>query len=246
MPTSLKIPACGGAEGFAETCRRMAHGNICAPEDIDAALASYFRPGHLTALRQLPLLWVADRVDEALNSYRAEHAIGGVWEARERVVVALTGGPEGDTINRRAARIAARSAGGDLLAAHVTRSDGLGAGASYAEILHEPALPPGRRRGRRDHARGVRPCRERHPARAGRHSARAAGGFVTGPGTGESLVALSGDIDVHRVTRQRAGRGTLLPSRRRTLSRSRSSPDRSPDSCCRCCSPSDSRSCAAP
>jgi two-component system sensor histidine kinase KdpD len=41
------------------------------------------------------------------------------------VVVALTGGPEGETLIRRAARIAARSTGGDLLALHVTRADGL-------------------------------------------------------------------------------------------------------------------------
>ncbi|WP_435887862.1 histidine kinase [Streptomyces chartreusis] len=123
--------------------RRMAHGNICAPERIDAALANYFRPGNLTALRQLALLWLADRVDEALNTYRAEHAIGGVWETRERVVVALTGGPEGDTIVRRAARIAARSAGGDLLAVHVTRSDGLSAGASHASLARQRRLVEG-------------------------------------------------------------------------------------------------------
>ncbi len=95
---------------------RMAHGDIYAPEKIDGALAGYFRPGDLTALRQSALLWTADRVDEALNSYRAEHAIGAVWETRERVLVALTGGPEGATLIRRAARIADRSAGGDLLA----------------------------------------------------------------------------------------------------------------------------------
>ncbi|MFE7173298.1 ATP-binding protein, partial [Streptomyces sp. NPDC057616] len=45
--------------------------------------------------------------------------------------------------------------------------------------------------------------------------------FLTGLGTGETVVALSGDIDVHRVTHEQAGRGTLLPSRRRTLSTSR-------------------------
>lgn len=62
--------------------RRMAHGNIYAPEAIDAALANYFRPGNLTALRQLALLWVADRVDEALQEYRSRHGIGRVWETR--------------------------------------------------------------------------------------------------------------------------------------------------------------------
>ncbi len=125
--------------------RRMAHGNIYAPEKIDAALADYFRPGNLTALRQLALLWVADRVDEALQAYRSEHGIGGVWEIRERVVVALTGGPEGDTLIRRAARIADRSAGDRLLAVHVTRSDGLAAGTSHASLARQRRLAGPRR-----------------------------------------------------------------------------------------------------
>ena len=89
--------------------RRMAHGNIYPPEKVDAALANYFRVGNLTALRELALLWLADKVDEGLQRYRAEHDIAATWETRERVVVALTGGPEGDTLIRRAARIAARS-----------------------------------------------------------------------------------------------------------------------------------------
>src|SRR6201997_608163 len=105
--------------------RRMAHGNIYAADKIDAALNNYFRAGTLPALRDLALLWLADKVDEGLQRYRAAHHISETWEARERVVVALTGGPEGEKLSRRAARIAARSAGGDLLAVHVTRSDGL-------------------------------------------------------------------------------------------------------------------------
>src|SRR5215468_6962738 len=88
--------------------RRMAHGNIYPAEKIDAALSNYFRPGNLAALRELALLWLADKVDEGLQRYREAHDIHATWEARERVVVALTGGPEGDTLIRRAARIAAR------------------------------------------------------------------------------------------------------------------------------------------
>ena len=105
--------------------RRMAHGNIYRAEKIDAALTHYFRAGNLAALRELALLWLADKVDEGLQRYRAAHDIHGTWEARERVVVALTGGPEGETLIRRAARIAARTSGGDLLAVHITKSDGL-------------------------------------------------------------------------------------------------------------------------
>src|SRR6201981_942735 len=114
--------------------RRMAHGNIYPAEKVDAALGNYFRVGNLTALRELALLWTAGKVDEQLERYRADHGIAGTWEARERVVVALSGGPEGKTLIRRAARIAARSAGGDLLAVHVTKSDGL-TGADPAALV---------------------------------------------------------------------------------------------------------------
>ncbi|MFF3851243.1 ATP-binding protein [Streptomyces sp. NPDC002328] len=206
--------------------RRMAHGNIYAPEKVDAALADYFRPGNLTALRQLALLWVADRVDEALHSYRSEHGIGGVWETRERVVVALTGGPEGDTLIRRAARIADRSAGGDLLAVHVTRSDGLASGASHASLARQRRLVEDLGGSYHsvvgddvatalvDFARAENATQlVLGTSRRGRLER-----FVTGRGTGETVVELSGDIDVHKVTHERAGRGTLLPSRRRTLS----------------------------
>ena len=55
--------------------RRMAHGNVYGPEKVDAALGNYFRVGNLTALRELALLWLADKVDEALHEYRVAHGI---------------------------------------------------------------------------------------------------------------------------------------------------------------------------
>src|SRR6476646_5384915 len=104
--------------------RRMAHGNIYQPEKIDAALGNYFRVGNLSALRELALLWVADRVDEALEEYRELHGIDGTWETRERVVVAITGAPGGEDVLRRAARLAMRTRG-ELLGVHVRPCDGL-------------------------------------------------------------------------------------------------------------------------
>ncbi|MEV0292994.1 sensor histidine kinase KdpD [Nocardia sp. NPDC050710] len=104
--------------------RRLSHGNVYAAEKIDAALRNYFRPGNLTALRELALLWLADQVDAALAKYRADHKITELWEARERVVVAVTGGPESETVVRRASRIATK-ASADLVLVHVVRGDGL-------------------------------------------------------------------------------------------------------------------------
>ena len=108
--------------------RRMVHGNVYPPDRIDAALTNYFRPGNLTALRELALLWVADRVEEGLQRYRAEHGIAAAWETKERIVVGIAGEKGDEAVIRRAARIAARTPGSDLVAVHVTRDDGLTAG----------------------------------------------------------------------------------------------------------------------
>jgi len=117
--------------------RRMAHGNVYPPNRVEAALTHYFRPGNLTALRELALLWLAGRVEEGLQRYRAEHGIAAPWETTERIVVAIAGDAGDEAVIRRAARIAARSAGSDLLAVHVTSDDGLrpGPGAGREQSL---------------------------------------------------------------------------------------------------------------
>src|SRR5947208_2939333 len=201
--------------------RRMAHGNIYPPEKIDAALTNYFRSGNLAALRELALLWLADKVDEGLQRYRVEHKIQGAWEARERVVVALTGGPEGKTLIRRAARVAARSSGGDLLAVHVTKSDGL-TGADPAELASQRRLTESVGGTYHQVVGDDIPeallafARAENATQlvlgASRRSWLAA--MLTGPGIGARTIRGSGDIDVHIVTHSRMGRGRGLPRRR--------------------------------
>ena len=102
----------------------MAHGNIYGPDRVDAALSNYFRPGNLAALRELALLWVADKVDESLQQYMEDHDIEEAWETRERVVVAITGAPGSEHLIRRAARMAQRSHG-DLVGVRARSGDGL-------------------------------------------------------------------------------------------------------------------------
>ena len=198
--------------------RRLAHGNVYAPEKIDAALSNYFRAGNLNALRELALLWTADRVDDALQQYREQHDITGTWEARERVVVALTGGPEGETLVRRAARIAARSSGGDLLAVHVARSDGLvrrqpgrAGRAAAARRVARRHLPPGARVTTCPRRCSRSPAPRTPPSwcsatAAGRRSAR-----IFSPGT-----------------------ATHTDARPPATSTSTSSPTPTPAGCCRC------------
>lgn len=207
--------------------RRMAHGNIYRPEKVDAALGNYFRVGNLTALRELALLWLADKVDDQLDRYRADHNISATWEARERVVVALTGGTEGDTLIRRAARIAARTKGADLLAVHVSRSDGLSAG-SPANLVRQRSLTESLggtyhqvvgtdiTTALLDFARGVNASQlVLGASRRGRLA------HLLSPGVGFNTAARSGAIDVHLVTHEEIGRGSGIDTPRSALTERR-------------------------
>lgn len=207
--------------------RRLAHGNVYPPERVDAALAHYFRVPNLVALRELALLWIADEVDVVLRRYRTEQQVSAVWETRERVVVALTGGRESETVLRRAARIAKRSGGADLMAVHVLRGDGLapgragapvvaadrvrrmaeGVGASFHTVVGESvddALL--------DFARGANATQLVLGTSRRSRLAR-----VFDPGIGARVVQESGPIDVHMVTHSAAGRALRLPRLRSGL-----------------------------
>jgi two-component system sensor histidine kinase KdpD len=204
--------------------RRLAHGNVYRAEQIDASMSSFFRVGNLTALRELALLWLADRVDDALTRYRADHAIDGTWPARERIVVAVTGGPETETLLRRGARIAQRAAGTELLAVHVLPTDGLPStpsatiathralteslGGSFHTVVGEdvPSAVV-------DFARGVNATMI--VVGVSRHSGwRQA---LLGSSSAD-IARLSGAIDVHLVTHERAGTGAGVRSRYSSLS----------------------------
>lgn len=192
--------------------RRMAHGNIYGPDKVDAALSQFFREGNLTALRELALLWLADRVDEGLDRYRDQHGIDSTWAARERIVVAVTGGPESEVLMRRAARIASRIGGGEWLALYVTRGDGLvqmdperlhrlhvmteDMGGTFHSVVGDDTAAAILDFARAENATQVLIG----ASRRGRVST------LANPGIGEVVIAESGDIDVHIVTHDEARR----------------------------------------
>ncbi|MYV51476.1 DUF4118 domain-containing protein, partial [Streptomyces sp. SID3212] len=201
--------------------RRMAHGNIYQPDKLDAALSNYFRPGNLTALRELALLWVADRVDEYLQVYRGEHNIRSTWQARERILVGITGGPEGRTLIRRAARLAEKGAGGEVLAVYIARSDGL-TSASPKELTVQRTLAEDLGgtfhhvvgddvpHALLDFARGVNATQIVLGS-----SRRKTWQYVFGPGVGTTVARESGpDLDVHIVTHGEVAKGRGLPAAR--------------------------------
>ncbi|QES58070.1 histidine kinase [Streptomyces venezuelae] len=198
--------------------RRMAHGNVYKPDKVDAALSNYFRPGNLTALRELALLWVADRVDEYLQEYRGEHNIRSTWQARERIVVGLTGGPEGRTLIRRAARLAEKGAGGEVLAVYIAASDGL-TSASPKELAVQRTLVEDLG-GTFHHVIGddipdallefARGCNATQIVLG--VSRRRSWQYAFSPGVSATVARESGpDLDVHIVTHDEAAKGRRLP-----------------------------------
>lgn len=207
--------------------RRMAHGNIYAADKVDAALTQYFREGNLTALRELALLWLADRVDEGLERYRDQHEIDSTWATRERIIVPVSGGPESSTLMRRAARIASRISGGEWRALYVARTDGLtGVSPATLATLRNKAEQLGGTfhtvvsddpvEGILDFARAENATQLVVGAsRRGRVSA------LLRPGVSERVVAEAGDIDIHLVshdyarTAPRLGAPDNLSRRRR-------------------------------
>jgi two-component system sensor histidine kinase KdpD len=182
-------------------------------------MANYFQPRNLTALREMALLWLADQVEVALQRYRNDQQVTDIWETRERVVVALTGGPESETVLRRAARIAERTESAELFAVHVLRGDGLAGapvgalaglrrlaedvGASFHTVVsdHVPTALL-------DFARGVDATQLVIGTSRRSRLAR-----LLTESIGSRVVQDSGHIDVHMVTHPEAGRGIHLPRR---------------------------------
>jgi two-component system sensor histidine kinase KdpD len=138
------------------------------------------------------------------------------------VLIALSGGPEGDTLIRRGERIAARAAGGELLAVHVTPADGLAAapperlarqralveslGGTYHTVTGD------------DSAQGVLDFARQHNITQIVIGATSRSRLkeLLGKGTGTTIVEGSGDdIDVYIVTHEHAAHGRLFHLRKR-------------------------------
>jgi two-component system sensor histidine kinase KdpD len=84
--------------------QRMRHGNIYPPDRSDVALQRFFTEANLTALRELTLRLVAERVEGQLEETSAGESLPLVTE---RVVVLVDGSPASTRAIRRAARLAA-------------------------------------------------------------------------------------------------------------------------------------------
>jgi two-component system sensor histidine kinase KdpD len=101
---------------------RMRRGDIYPLDTIDRALANFFRPGNLIALRELALRQVADTVDRELGSYLVTKEISRNWGVRERIAVSISAHPSSQYLIARGARLA-RAVGAELYVVYVDTSE---------------------------------------------------------------------------------------------------------------------------
>ena len=88
--------------------RRLQDGKVYLPRNAERALAHYFSPGNLTALRELALRRTAQRVDDQLRRHMRTHSVEGPWAAGEHILVCIDDDPGAVGLVRYAKRLADR------------------------------------------------------------------------------------------------------------------------------------------
>lgn len=86
---------------------RMRRGDIYPVDRAERALANFFRPGNLIALRELALRQVAQVVDKTLESYLKQERLEQNLGVRERIAVCISSNPAAQYMIARGARMAA-------------------------------------------------------------------------------------------------------------------------------------------
>ena len=87
---------------------RLKEGKVYLGDHARAAAADgFFKDTHLTALRELALRFVAERVDKRLRELRATSPLKTVWRSGERLLVAIGPSPSSTQLVRWTRRMAA-------------------------------------------------------------------------------------------------------------------------------------------
>jgi two-component system, OmpR family, sensor histidine kinase KdpD len=89
-----------------ELLKRFADGKVYTAERSQEAVRNFFRAGNLTALREMALRLVAERVDHQLRDLMKSKRIAGPWKSGQRLVVGISPSPNTVTLIRWARRTA--------------------------------------------------------------------------------------------------------------------------------------------
>ena len=76
-----------------ELLQRLSDGKVYTPERSRDAVENFFRKGNITALREMALRIVADRLDKQLHDYMLHKRIRGPWKTGMHLLVALGPSP---------------------------------------------------------------------------------------------------------------------------------------------------------
>ena len=90
-----------------ELRQRLKEGKVYVPERIEQALEGFFKPGNLSALRELALRFAADRVDAEARGFR--EGKGAAWATRERILVCVAANQLAEKVVRAAIRLGSAS-----------------------------------------------------------------------------------------------------------------------------------------
>ncbi|HBP64792.1 MAG TPA: sensor histidine kinase KdpD, partial [Desulfosporosinus sp.] len=101
-----------------ELIQRLKDGKVYVAGQATEALKKFFRPGNISALRELALRYTAQRVDCQLESYMRVHGIAGPWPTGEKVLVCISSSPFSAKLVRVAKRMAT-SQNAEWIAVHV-------------------------------------------------------------------------------------------------------------------------------
>ena len=72
-----------------ELLQRLSEGKVYTPDRSRDAAGNFFRKGNITALREMALRIVADRVDKQLHDYMQQKRIRGPWKSGLSLLVAM-------------------------------------------------------------------------------------------------------------------------------------------------------------
>ncbi len=85
---------------------RLAAGKVYLPESAREAQENYFRPGNLSALRELALRFAAEQVGQDVLAYRQAQGIADPWKSGQRLLVAVSASPTSAALVRWTRRLA--------------------------------------------------------------------------------------------------------------------------------------------
>ncbi|MCX6320261.1 MAG: sensor histidine kinase KdpD [Bacteroidia bacterium] len=104
-----------------ELLQRLSDGKVYTPERSKEAIESFFRKGNITALREMALRIVADRVDKQLHEYMQLKRIKGPWKSGLHLLVAVSHTQQSAKLLRWAKNLS-YTMGADLQAVYVETS----------------------------------------------------------------------------------------------------------------------------